>query len=50
MDFQHCVGGEKNCKIRVCVDFRNVNRTTSKDENHTHIVAMFINNAFGQRY
>jgi hypothetical protein len=32
-------------KIRVCIDFRNLNRTTPKDEYPMPIVDMLINDA-----
>jgi hypothetical protein len=38
-----------SCKPRVCIDFRNLNRTTSKDEYPMHIANMLINNASGNR-
>jgi hypothetical protein len=36
-------------KIRVCVDFRDLNRTTPKDEYHIPNADMLINNALGNR-
>jgi hypothetical protein len=36
-------------KIRVCIDFRNLNRATHKEEYHVSIVDMLINNASGHR-
>jgi hypothetical protein len=32
-------------KIRVCIDFRNLNKTTHKDEYPMHIADILINNA-----
>jgi hypothetical protein len=32
-------------KIRVCIDFHNLNKATPKDEYHIPIVDMLINNA-----
>jgi hypothetical protein len=34
-------------KIWVCIDFRNLNKATPKDEYSMLIVDMLINNAFG---
>ena len=36
-------------KIRVCIDFRNLNKVTSKDEYPMPIADMLINEAFGHR-
>jgi hypothetical protein len=36
-------------KIRVCIDFRNLNRSTPKDEYPMPIVDMLINNALGHK-
>jgi hypothetical protein len=36
-------------KIRVCIDFRNLNKATPKDEYPMPIVDMLINNASGHR-
>jgi hypothetical protein len=36
-------------KLRVCIDFRNLNRATPKDEYHMPIADMLINNALGNR-
>jgi hypothetical protein len=36
-------------KIRVCIDFRNLNRATPKDEYPMPIVDMLINNALGHK-
>jgi hypothetical protein len=36
-------------KIRVCIDFRNLNKATPKDEYPMPIADMLINNAFGHR-
>jgi hypothetical protein len=36
-------------KLRVCIDFRNLNRTTPKDEYHMPIADTLINNASGNR-
>jgi hypothetical protein len=36
-------------KIRVCIDFRNLNKATPKDEYPMHIADMLINNASGHR-
>jgi hypothetical protein len=36
-------------KIRVCIDFCNLNKATSKDEYPMHIANMLINNASGHR-
>jgi hypothetical protein len=36
-------------KIRVCIDFHNLNKATPKDEYSMHIADMLINNAFGHR-
>jgi hypothetical protein len=41
---------EKNTgEIRVCIDFRNLNKVTLKDEYSMPIADMLINNAFGHR-
>jgi hypothetical protein len=34
-------------KIRVCIDFRNLNKATPKDEYHMPIADMLINNTLG---
>jgi hypothetical protein len=36
-------------KIRVCIDFRDLNRATPKDEYHMPIADMIINDALGHR-
>jgi hypothetical protein len=36
-------------KLRVCIDFRNLNRATSKDEYHMPIADTLINKAPGNR-
>jgi hypothetical protein len=36
-------------KLRVCIDFRNLNRATPKDEYHMPIADMLTNNASGNR-
>jgi hypothetical protein len=36
-------------KIRVCIDFHNLNKATPKDEYSMSIADMLINNAFGHR-
>jgi hypothetical protein len=36
-------------KIRVCIDFCNLNKGTPKDEYPMHIADMHINNASGHR-
>jgi hypothetical protein len=36
-------------KIRVCVDFRNLNRVTLKDEYPMPVVDLLINNASGHK-
>jgi hypothetical protein len=36
-------------KIRVCIDFRNLNKATLKDEYPMPIANMLINNALGHR-
>jgi hypothetical protein len=36
-------------KIRVCIDFCNLNKATPKDEYAMPIADMFINNALGHR-
>jgi hypothetical protein len=36
-------------KLRVCIDFHNLNRATPKDEYHMPIVNILINNASGNR-
>jgi hypothetical protein len=43
------LGKEDNELLRVCIDFRNLNRATPKDEYHLSIDDMLINNAFGNR-
>jgi hypothetical protein len=46
MGLQHCSGGEKGTgKIRVCVNFRNLNRATPKDEYSMPVADALINNA-----
>jgi hypothetical protein len=34
-------------KLRVCIDFRNLNRATPKDESHMSVADILINNALG---
>jgi hypothetical protein len=36
-------------KIRVCIDFRNINRAITKDEYHMPIDDMLINDASGHK-
>jgi hypothetical protein len=36
-------------KIRLCIDFRNLNKATLKDEYHMSIADILINNASGHR-
>ena len=36
-------------KLRVCIDFRNLNRTSPKDEYRIPIADILINNASGNR-
>jgi hypothetical protein len=36
-------------KIRICIDFRNLNRATSKDEYPMSIADMLINDASGHK-
>jgi hypothetical protein len=36
-------------KLRVCIDFCNLNRATPKYEYHMHVATMLINNASGNR-
>jgi hypothetical protein len=36
-------------KLRVCIDFRNLNRATPEDEYPMHIVDILINNVSGNR-
>jgi hypothetical protein len=38
-----------SCKIRVCIDFRNLNRATPKDEYLMPIANMLINDASGHK-
>jgi hypothetical protein len=38
---------KESCKLRVCIDFRNLNRATPKDEYHMPIADVLINNASG---
>jgi hypothetical protein len=49
--FQHRTRGEKKNtgKIQVCIDFRNLNKATPKDEYLMPIAVMLINNASGHR-
>jgi hypothetical protein len=35
---------EESGKLRVCIDFHNLNRATPKDEYHMHVANMLINN------
>jgi hypothetical protein len=37
------------CKIRVCINFRNLNKATPKDEYPMPIADMLINNASAHR-
>jgi hypothetical protein len=34
---------KESCKLRVCIDLRNLNRATPKDEYHIPIADMLIN-------
>jgi hypothetical protein len=36
-------------KIHVCIDFRNLNRATPKDEYPMHIANMLVNDASGHK-
>jgi hypothetical protein len=45
--FQYRTRGEGTDKIRVCIDFRNLNKATPKDEYSMPIADMLINNASG---
>jgi hypothetical protein len=36
-------------KIRVCIEFHNLNKATPKDEYHMPIADVLINNAYGQQ-
>jgi hypothetical protein len=36
-------------KIQLCIDFRNLNKATTKDEYPLHIADILINNALGYR-
>jgi hypothetical protein len=47
--FQYRTRGKEHCKIRVCIDFRNLNKITPKDEYPMPIADMHINNASGHR-
>jgi hypothetical protein len=40
---------KRSDKLRVCIDFHNLNRDTPKDEYHMPIADMLINNASGKR-
>ena len=40
---------KKNGKLRVCVDFRDLNRATPKDEYPMHVADMLIDAASGNR-
>jgi hypothetical protein len=40
---------KESVKLRVCIDFCNLNRATPKDEYHMPIADMLINNASGNR-
>jgi hypothetical protein len=44
-----CQWRKNSGKIRVCIDFRNLNIATPKDEYPMTIVDMLINGAFGHR-
>jgi hypothetical protein len=37
------------CKLRVCIDFHNLNRATTKDEYPMPIADILVNNASGNR-
>jgi hypothetical protein len=48
--FQHRTVEKKNTgKIQVCINFRNLNKATTKDEYPMAIADMLINNAFGHQ-
>jgi hypothetical protein len=50
MGLQYCASGEKELgKLRVCIDFRNLNRATPKDEYPMPIVDTLINNVSRNR-
>jgi hypothetical protein len=46
---QYCAGGEGVSKLRICIDFHNLNRATPKDEYPMPIADTLINNASGNR-
>ncbi|XP_057418138.1 uncharacterized protein LOC130712317 [Lotus japonicus] len=41
---------KKNCKMRVCIDFRDLNAATPKDEYHMPIAKMMVDSAAGHEY
>ena len=43
------VENQDSGKIRVCIDFRDLNKATPKDEYPMHIANMLINEASGHR-
>jgi hypothetical protein len=43
IDFKYCTCIKKNDKLRVCVDFINLNLVTSKDEYSMPMVDMLVN-------
>jgi hypothetical protein len=43
------VGGEKNGKVRMCIDFRDLNRATPKDEYLMLITDLLVDATFGHK-
>lgn len=49
MDLQHSAGRKKNDQLHVCIDFREVNKATHKDEYPMSIDNMFIDATVGHK-
>lgn len=49
MDLQHRAGRKKNGQLRVCIEFREVNKATHKDEYPMSIDNMFIDATVGHK-
>lgn len=49
MGIKHSVSGKKNGKLRVCIDFSDVNRATPKDEYPMLIADLLVDPATGHK-
>jgi hypothetical protein len=46
---KHFVSGEKNGKLKICIDFKNLKRATPKDEYPMLITDLLVDVAFGHK-